>query len=187
MSRSVELLAERQFPAKEAVDPGVLQEILAKHNHARGSLISVLDEIQRVYGYLPESALRMVAGSMNQSLADIYGVATFYRSFSLQPRGENVISVCLGTACHVRHAPRIAEEFERRLGIRAGETTCDGKFTLETVNCLGACALGPIVVVNGRYFSNVGLAKVKEILADAREGACKSGAATAVSLSSEEC
>jgi len=131
-------------------------------------LISILEEIQERYGYLPEMALRAVAKAAGRSLVDVYGVATFYRSFSLRPRGRHLISVCLGTACHVRGAPMTLEEFERQLGVRAGETTEDGEFTLETVNCLGACALGPIVVVDDRYFSNVRTAKAKEILRKVR-------------------
>ncbi|MBM4040967.1 MAG: NAD(P)H-dependent oxidoreductase subunit E [Planctomycetes bacterium] len=127
-------------------------------------LISILEEIQEQYGYLPERALRAVAETTGRSLVDVYGVATFYRAFSLRPRGKHLVSVCLGTACHVRGAPVTLGEFERQLGVKAGETTEDGEFTLETVNCLGACALGPIVVVDGRYFSNVRTAKAREII-----------------------
>jgi NADH:ubiquinone oxidoreductase subunit E len=135
-----------------------------------GVIISILEAVQNKYGYLPEKQLREVAEKTNRSLVDIYGVATFYRSFSLKPRGKHLISCCLGTACHVRAAPIAAQEFERQLGIRAGDTTPDGEFTLETVNCLGACALGPIVVVDGHYFSNVSTARVKQILAKTRAG-----------------
>jgi NADH-quinone oxidoreductase subunit E len=139
-------------------------EILETYNGHRGSLIAILEEIQLHYGYLPEAALRTVSEKTGHSLVDVYGVATFYRSFSLKPRGKHLICVCLGTACHVRGAPRIADEFQRQLGINAGGTTPDGEFTLETVNCLGACALGPVAVVDGRYFSNVDTAGVKRIL-----------------------
>jgi NADH-quinone oxidoreductase subunit E len=103
-------------------------------------------------------------------MVDIYGVARFYRSFSLKPRGKHLICACLGTACHVRGAPSVVEEFERQLNIKAGQTTADKEFTLETVNCLGACALGPIVVVDNHYFSNVDMAKVKHILEKVRVG-----------------
>jgi NADH:ubiquinone oxidoreductase subunit E len=144
--------------------------ILDKHNQDGHGLIAVLEGIQREYGYLPEKALRTVGERTGRSLVDIYGVATFYRSFSLQPRGKHLISACLGTACHVRGAARIVEEFERQLRIKAGETTPDKQFTLETVNCLGACALGPIVVIDGHYFSNVDTAGVKRILNKARAG-----------------
>lgn len=144
--------------------------ILERHNDGHGALIAVLEGIQTEYGYLPEAALRTVAEKMGRSLVDVYGVATFYRSFRLQPRGKHLISVCLGTACHVRGAPMVLEEFERQLEIHAGQTTADREFTLESVICLGACALGPIVVVDGHYFPNVNTAKVKQILEQARAG-----------------
>ncbi len=137
---------------------------------AEGSLISTLEKIQSRYGYLPEDALRAVAEQTGRSLTDIYGVATFYRSFSLEPRGKHLVSVCLGTACHVRGGPAIAEEIQQQLGIRPGETTSDKEFTLEAVNCLGACALGPVVVVDGRYFPSVKTSMVKEILDKTRAG-----------------
>ncbi len=148
----------------DVTDSVIVRRILNKHNGKRGALISVLEDIQNEYGYLPESAMRLTADEMGVSLVDLYGVATFYRSFSLKPRGRHVISVCLGTACHVRGAPMVVQEFERQLGIRAGDTTPDMEFTLETVNCLGACALGPIVTVDGRYFSNVSPISAKKIL-----------------------
>ncbi len=144
--------------------------ILERHNGKRGGLIPTLEDIQRRYNHLPAEALRVVADEMGRSLVDVYGVATFYRSFSLKPRGKHLCSVCLGTACHVRGAPIVAEEFERQLGAKSGETTSDREFTLETVNCLGACALGPVVVVDGHYFSNVGRSKVSEIITRTRDG-----------------
>lgn len=144
--------------------------IVEKHNGNRGSLISILEDMQAKYGYLSEEGLRLVAEQTGRSLVDIYGVATFYRAFSLKPRGKHLVSVCLGTACHVRGGPAVARELERKLGIGAGETTPDREFTLETVNCLGACALGPIVVVDGHYFSKVKTSMVGEILAKAKEG-----------------
>lgn len=147
-----------------------VQEIVEKHRGQRGELIAILEDIQSRYGYLPEAALREVAERTGRSLVDIYGVATFYRWFSLEPRGKHLCSVCLGTACHVRGGPVIAEEFGRELGVSPGKTTADGEFTLETVNCLGACALGPIVAVDGHYFSNVSPVKVKDIVGQAREG-----------------
>jgi NADH:ubiquinone oxidoreductase subunit E len=144
--------------------------IIRKHDGDRGGLISIFEEIQAKHNYLPPEALKVVAEQTGRSLVDLYGVATFYRSFSLKPRGKHLCSVCLGTACHVRQAPVIAEEFERQLQIHAGETTPDREFTLETVNCLGACALGPIVVVDGHYFSNVNSAQVKQIIRKTQAG-----------------
>ncbi len=152
------------------MDLSPVADLIIKHNKERGKLISLLEDIQDKYGYLPDSTLKYISENTGQSLVDIYGVATFYKSFRLKPVGKHNISVCLGTACHVREAPYISEEFERQLGIKAGETTPDKFFTLETVACLGACALGPIVVVDGHYFSNVKATDVKKILKKAREG-----------------
>ncbi len=135
-----------------------------------GELISTLEEIQAKYSYLPEEVLRDVAKKTGRSLVDIYGVATFYRAFSLEPRGKHLISVCLGTACHVRGGAAIAEEIQQQLGIKAGETTQDKEFTLETVNCLGACALGPVIVVDGHYFPGVKTSMVSDIIERARTG-----------------
>ncbi|MCX6826776.1 MAG: NAD(P)H-dependent oxidoreductase subunit E [candidate division Zixibacteria bacterium] len=145
-------------------------EVVEKYDGTQGGLIATLEEIQSKYGYLPEAALRIVAEKSGRSLVDVYGVATFYRLFSLKPRGKHLLSVCKGTACHVRGGPKIAEEFENQLGIKAGETTADREFTLEAVNCLGACALGPVAVIDGRYFPSVTKTKVKEIIDKARTG-----------------
>ena len=144
--------------------------ILDKHEGNRGGLISILEEIQAEYSYLPAEALRLVAKATGRSLVDIHGVATFYKSFSLEPRGKHLCSVCVGTACHVRGAPTVAREFERQLEISAGETTPDREFTLETVNCLGACALGPVAVMDGHYFSNIKSTRVKQIIEKTRAG-----------------
>lgn len=147
-----------------------MSALVEKNDSKKGELISILEKIQAKYSYLPEDALRDVAKKTGRSLVDIYGIATFYRAFSLEPRGKHVVSVCLGTACHVRGGPAIAEEIQQQLGIKAGETTADREFTLETVNCLGACALGPVVVVDGHYFPNVKTSMVKDILKEARTG-----------------
>jgi NADH-quinone oxidoreductase subunit E len=166
----IQVAANTGTQTQEDVDSRDILRILEKHTKDRGGLIAILEEIQAEYGYLPEKALRIVSDETGRSLVDIYGVATFYRSFSLEPRGKHLICACLGTACHVRGAPRVVEEFERQLDIEAGQTTADKEFTLETVNCLGACALGPIVVVDNHYFSNVDTAKVKHILEKVRAG-----------------
>ncbi len=142
--------------------------LIEKNKDNLGNVISILEDIQHHYRYLPEEALKTVAEETGRSHVDIYGVATFYKSFSLTPKGKHLISVCMGTACHVRGGVAIAEEFERQLNIKAGQTTSDKEFTLETVNCLGACALGPIVVVNGYYYSNVSRTNVKKIIKEAK-------------------
>jgi NADH-quinone oxidoreductase subunit E len=137
-------------------------ESLAKEND--GLLISTLEDIQAHYNYLPEEALREVSRRLAIPLRDIYGVATFYQSFSFTPKGKHIITVCLGTACHVRGGTRMVDIISNELGIGPGETTPDMLFTLETVNCLGACALGPIVVVDGEYHGNMNSSKVDALL-----------------------
>jgi NADH-quinone oxidoreductase subunit E len=133
-----------------------VRAIVEKYRHARGGLISMLDEIQTRDGYLPEPALRQVADLTGRPLVDVYGVATFYRAFRLTPRGKHLVSVCLGTACHVRGAQGVVRAIEEHLGIRGdGGTTADREFTVEPVRCVGACALGPIVVIDGDYSANV--------------------------------
>ena len=147
-----------------------VSKLLEKHKGEQGELMSILEEIQARYSYLPQELLREVAEQTGRSLTDVYGVATFYKAFTLQPRGKHLISACLGTACHVRGGPAIVEEIQNQLGIRPDETTADKEFTLETVNCLGACALGPVVVIDGHYFSNVKTSQVKEILEKSKKG-----------------
>ena len=158
------------------MDDHEIEKIVAEHHGPLGGMLSILSEVQAKYGYLSQDALRRIAAATGESLTDIYAVVTFYKAFSLKPRGKHLVSVCLGTACHVRGAPKIAEEFSRQLGIGPGETTADKEFSLETVNCLGACALGPTVVVDHRYFRHVTTAKVPHILEQARSGFPQAGA-----------
>jgi len=153
------------------LDAHDIDAILKRRGTGPGALIAVLEEIQSAAGCLPEKAIRLVSEKTGRSMVDLYGIATFYRSFSLKPRGRHTISVCLGTACHVRGAPTLVDEFKRQLKLSPGETSTDGSFTLETVNCLGACALGPIVVGGDQYFSKVETVKVKEILKKVRSEA----------------
>jgi len=170
MEQNAAILNKENICAEEKVASKDILRILENHNQHRGGLVSILEEIQGEYGYLPQVALRIVSEQTGRSLVDIYGVATFYRFFSLQPKGRHLVCACLGTACHVRGAPRIVAELEQQLGIKSGQTTPDKEFTLETVNCLGACALGPVVVIDGHYFSKVRKPKVKQLLEQAREG-----------------
>jgi NADH-quinone oxidoreductase subunit E len=114
-------------------------------------LILLLHNVQREKGYIPVQAIREISRQLAISESEIFGVLTFYKAFSLKPRGEHLITICMGTACHVRGAAKILDEFRRRLGLEPGETSADNLFTLETVNCLGACALGPIVITDGAY------------------------------------
>ena len=133
-------------------------------NKSNETLLSVLQDIQAKYGYLPEEKLIETAETLDMPLIDVYGVATFYKSFSLTPKGRHQVKVCLGTACHVRGASRIDKEVERKLGIGPGETSEDGEFSLETVMCLGCCAIGPVVVIDGKYYGQLTPMKVESIL-----------------------
>ena len=126
-------------------------------------LIQVLQDVNQEYRYLPPFAMKYVSEKLNVSLSSVYHVATFYTAFSLKPRGKHLITVCMGTACHARGAPRILEEFERQLEIPRGETTTDSQFSLETVNCLGCCALGPVVMIDQDYHQ-VTTDKVRSLL-----------------------
>ncbi len=141
-----------------------VKSFVTKHNKEKKALISILQLIQEEYNYLPQEALRIVSETLNIPLIDIIGVATFYRAFSLEPRGKHLVTVCMGTACHVRGGPKILEEFERKLNIQAGETTKDKQFSLETVACLGCCAIGPVVVIDGDYHAQTTIRKVGSIL-----------------------
>ncbi len=141
-----------------------VDSILDTYQHDRGMLISILQDIQREYNYLPKEALIMVSQGLGIALSRVYSVATFFKAFNLKPRGRHLINVCLGTACHVRGAVRILETIERELGINRGETTQDLKYTLETVNCVGACALGPVVVIDGEHVGGMRTEKVKPLL-----------------------
>ncbi len=146
------------------VQPEKVAEILEGFEHRVDSLIMILQDIQEEYRYLPEDALRIVADDLDLPLSQLYEVATFYRSFSLKPRGRHEIKVCLGTACHLKNGPLILESFERELGVKRGSTTPDHTFTLETVNCVGACALAPVVIVDSEYYGSSRPSTVKGIL-----------------------
>ena len=127
-------------------------------------LIHILHQVQSVFGYIPPEAIGRIARHLNISESDIYGVLTFYKAFSLKPRGKHVITICMGTACHVRGAPRILDEFSRQMDIEPGETSEDNEFTLETVNCVGACALGPIAIADGEYHGQLKTGKIEKII-----------------------
>jgi len=127
-------------------------------------LIHVLHDVQEEFGYIPAQAISQISKQLKISESEIFGVLTFYKAFSLEPRGEHLITICMGTACHVRGAPMILDEFERKLGIKAGETSEDNQFTLETVNCVGACALGPIAIADGEYHGQLKTKEVDKII-----------------------
>jgi NADH-quinone oxidoreductase subunit E len=138
--------------------------VIDKHQEKRMALISILHEIQDRYNHLPETALRRVASRLQMDLNDVYGVATFYKSFSLIPKGKHSITLCLGTACHVRGGPKILREVKKLLNIEPGQTTVDKKFSLNAVNCLGVCAIGPVMFVDGNFYGEMNPVKAKRII-----------------------
>lgn len=146
----------------------IISEIVNQYGAKPSALIMILQDVQKHFRYLPQDVLEVVSKKMRLPIAQIYGVATFYRAFSLKPRGRHHVCVCTGTACHVRQAPVIVDKLVRDLGIQAGETTSDGEVSLETVNCLGACALGPLVTSNETFWGNMTVAKVDKMLSEIR-------------------
>ena len=148
----------------EAKDRQKVAAILDSYQRDRGLLVSILQDVQSEFYYLPQDAIDEVSHGLGVPLSQVYSVATFFKAFSLKPRGRYLINVCLGTACHVRGAVRVLEEMERDLNVKPGETTKDLRFTLETVNCVGACALGPIIIVDGQYSGEMTTGKVKPLL-----------------------
>ena len=140
------------------------KDVLKRHPAGEPSaLVNVLHDIQGEFRYLPEEALRLAAEHLEISTAQVFGVASFFEGFHLKPRGEHICTVCMGTACHVRGAPRLLEQAERDLKIASGQTTADMQFTLEEVNCVGACALGPLVILDGEYHGNTNPAKLDRV------------------------
>jgi NADH-quinone oxidoreductase subunit E len=141
-----------------------VDKVLASYTGAKAELIPILQQIQQVFGYLPEEAMSQIAQFVDVPECTVYGVATFYAQFKFVPLGRNVIKVCRGTGCYVRGAPRILDEIEKLLGIKDGETTPDMEYTLETVACFGSCALAPVMVINDRVYGRMAPDKVKQIL-----------------------
>ncbi len=154
-----------------AVDLAPLRDILARYAAEEPSLIQVLQDVQRQYRYLPRPALQEVSKALGVPLARVCSVATFYKAFSLVPQGEHLVHVCTGTACHIRGAPQILDEMGRRLRPDANGNTPDLRFTIKTVNCVGACAMAPVVIVDGRYHGGVQATKVTKILGIEKGGA----------------
>lgn len=144
--------------------PRGLEAVFARHRGEKRAIIPLLQELQDLEGWLSPEILDEVSRRLRLSPSHVYSVATFYKAFSLEPRGRHRCTVCMGTACHVRGGAIILEHFERKLGIRAGQTSPDKEFTLERVNCLGACALAPLVVVDGRYYGQMTEIKADNVL-----------------------
>jgi NADH-quinone oxidoreductase subunit E len=147
------------------MDTTQIDKVIEKHGCDGSSLIAVLQEVQREEGYLPRKTLSRLSQKMELPLSRLYALATFYRSFSLTPTGRHRISVCLGTACHVRGGKAILNRLERNLSIRAGETTADRRFTLRTVRCLGCCSIGPVVRIGNETFGRVRQDELDKIVA----------------------
>jgi NADH-quinone oxidoreductase subunit E len=143
-----------------------IDQIIDRHGPQRSSLIAILQDVQDAFNWLSEDNLRHVSRRLRIPLTEVYGVASFYRALSLKPRGKTIVKVCQGTACHVRGAQLIQDELERQLGVAAGGTTPDMKYTLEVVNCVGACGMAPVVLVGEKYYPAVKPHLAKKLVAE---------------------
>lgn len=150
-------MAVKQLKAK-------VNKVLETYQRDKSALIDILHDTQSEIGYLPEAALKEISAGLGVPLSRVYSVVTFFKAFSLTPRGRHLINVCMGTACHVRGSGKVLEQLEKELGIKTGGNTPDLKFTLETVNCVGACALGPMVIIGEDYHGEMTSDKVREVL-----------------------
>jgi NADH-quinone oxidoreductase subunit E len=142
-----------------------VDQIIDKYGGEEGILIQVLLDVQREFNWIPKDVIKLISERLQVPISQIYRVASFYKAMSLTPIGRHLVQVCLGTACHVRGGPKVLDKAEEILDIKPGETTKDMKFSLQRVNCLGCCALGPVMVVDGDYHGKLPVAKVEEILA----------------------
>jgi NADH:ubiquinone oxidoreductase subunit E len=149
-----------------AVDSVALDEVLSRYPAGEPSLIQVLQDIHRACNYLPRDVLVKVAGALSVPLATVFSVATFYKAFALTPQGRTIVRVCTGTACHIRGSDRLIEELSRRLQIAPGQTSRDLAFTVKTVNCVGACAMAPVLIVGEKYNGNASAAKLEQYLGE---------------------
>ncbi|RLB29738.1 MAG: NAD(P)H-dependent oxidoreductase subunit E [Deltaproteobacteria bacterium] len=141
-----------------------VKDIIEKYGSDRGSVVPILQDVQKEFNYLPKEALNAVSSHLDVAISRMFEVATFYKAFSLTPRGRHQLSLCVGTACYVRGAPLIESNIERVLDLRPGKTSPDLEFSFDTVNCLGSCALGPILVVDGEYQGQITVSKTNKIL-----------------------
>ncbi len=168
VGRAIERIQVKTGSTLDAAMQARIRRIADEWEDGRGSLIGLLQRIQLAFNYVPPSALPIVAEKLGLPLGQVCGVATFYGSFSLEPRGRHMVTCCLGTACHVRGGARIADEVSNLLDIGPGNTTRDLLFTFETVRCLGACALAPVVVIDGEYHGKSTPRRIRRILQDIR-------------------
>lgn len=158
------MCAEKVLAVEENFDYDRVEKLLQEFLGRKGVMVPVLQKIQNEFGYLPRPALEYVAKRLRIPISKVYGVATFYAQFHLHPRGENIIRVCRGTACHVRGVSKVAEKIKEILKVDVGETTKDMKFTYEEVACIGACGLAPVMMINEQTFGKLTPDKIKEIL-----------------------
>ena len=142
----------------------LLERILVDRRSQPQQLLEALQDVQEAFGYISEEAMRTISAELGVPVMEVYRAANYYKAFSLTPRGRHVLTVCMGTACHVRGASRMIDEVEGQLGLTPGQTTEDGMFTLECVNCLGACALGPVVVLDGQYHGKMTPNKLRTLI-----------------------
>jgi len=162
-------------------DSARIDEFIARYGRAPSSLIQVLQDVQGEYRYLPKEALAYVSRALSVPLAQAYNVATFYNAFSLNPIGRRHICVCMGTACHVRGSSMVLDSLSERLGLKPGETSGDGEYTLDTVNCLGACSLAPVIVINDEVHAKQNAANVQKLLgSDGKKAAPQKDGSAAV-------
>jgi NADP-reducing hydrogenase subunit HndA len=147
-----------------------IKTICSEYNNKEGELINVLHKVQKKLGYLPAEVQEVIARELNTSVAKVYGVVTFYSFFTMIPKGEFPISICMGTACYVRGAEQVLSEFKRQLKVEVGESTGDGKFSLNCLRCVGACGLAPVVMVGDKVYGRVAPTQVKEIISEYKEG-----------------
>jgi NADH-quinone oxidoreductase subunit E len=141
-----------------------VESLIDSYVDKKEQLISLLQDVQAEFNYIPQDVLVRISQKLDIPLSQVFSVATFFQAFSLKPRGRHTVTVCLGTACHIKGGQRLVDKMERDYGLKPGETTEDQRFSLETVNCLGCCALGPVVVVDGKYESQVNPEKLDKIL-----------------------
>lgn len=159
MSNAAETVQEQE------IDLTAANQVIDKYIDMHGALMPVLQEVQEAYGYMPEPCVHLIAERLNVYTSQIYGVLTFYAQFHLEPRGKYIVRVCMGTACHVKGAGRIADTLKERLGIGHAETTEDLKFTAEYVACIGACGMAPVIMVNDGTYGSMTVQKMDEVIA----------------------
>ncbi|CAB1239723.1 NADH-quinone oxidoreductase subunit NuoE [Clostridium sp. MT-14] len=146
------------------------RDVIEKYPKEQRYTLAILQDIQKKYKYIPREALENLAVYLETPLSRLYGMATFYKALSLTPKGENIITVCDGTACHVAGSMIVMDELEKAIGIKPGETTKDLKFSINTVNCIGCCAIAPVMMINEKYYGNLTPKSVREILSEYRGG-----------------